>query len=259
MDRDERERRRDSFLGDAEDYFAARPGYPDEVLEAAVSLGSLEPGDSLLEVGCGTGEVTQWFVSRGFSVRALDRSADMIRLARRRLQDVGPVTLEVRDFEDLTPRSSLAAVILATAYHWLEPQSRASRCAEWLEPGGSLILLWHTHPRPFTGYHACCQSIYRAVVPGWEPPASPGMSEDRIEGVVSELESCGAFASIARRSHVWERTYDRDLYLRLLSTYSDHRLLAEAQRHVLFERLGSLFDGMVVRPYRTELIVARRS
>ncbi len=47
-----------------------------------------------------------------------------------------------------------------------------------------------------------------------------------------------------------------------MRTYSDHMLLDEGPRKELLERVGALiedeFDGRVERPYRTELIVARR-
>ena len=87
------------------------------------------------------------------------------------------------------------------------------------------------------------------------------MSEQRIDGIVEELAS-GRFDDVERRSHDWSHTYERETYLRLLSTYSDHRLLAEEQRKGLFLELGELIDseyaGAVERPYRTELILARR-
>lgn len=263
MEPKERERRRDSFLGDAEDYFAARPGYPAELLDAAVTLGELSPGARLLEVGCGTGEVTAWFAARGFPILAMDRSPEMIRLARRRMGKVENVELRVQDFEQESPNERFEGLILATAYHWLAPGTRVRRCADSLEPGGALILLWHTHPPPYTGYHDAAQPIYRRLVPGWEPPASPGMSEEKIDAVCEELGADGSFDSVERRTHDWHRTYDRDLYLRLLNTYSDHRLLADEVRRELYRELSTLiddeFDGVVDRPYRTELIVARRA
>lgn len=263
MDRREREGRRDSFLADAEDYFAVRPGYPDGLLEEAVELAGLSPPDRILEMGCGTGEATEWFAHRGFRLLAMDRSPDMIRMARRRLAGVEGVELRVRDFEKESPEDRFVGVLMATSYHWFEPTTRVERCADALEPGGALILLWHTHPLPFTGYHARSQPIYEHIVPGWTPPASPGMSEERISTLIEELTADGVFGRIERRTHDWRRVYDRDLYLRLLSTYSDHRLLSEEQRTRLFRELAQLidrdFDGEVERPYRTELIVAHEA
>ena len=83
-----------------------------------------------------------------------------------------------------------------------------------------------------------------------------------MHGIVQELESSGGFAEVHRRSHDWSRTYDRDLYLKLLNTYSDHRLLPDdalvALRRELSYLIDAEFGGVVDRPYRTELVLALR-
>lgn len=262
MKDEERVQRRDTFLGDAEDYLVARPGYPDALVDAAMEWGGLTHGDGLLEVGCGTGEATEAFAQRGLAILALERSEPMARLARRRLASFPGVEIRIADLEESDPGERFPGLLIATAYHWLDPTTRARRCAERLLEGGVLILLWHTHPPPYTGYHDRSQAIYRSIVPDWEPPATPGMSEARVDGIVRELEKSGWYESVARRTHDWSHTYDRDTYLRLLSTYSDHRLLGEDQRSLLFSKLAALIDadfgGEVERPYRTELVLARR-
>lgn len=259
---DERVLRRDTFLGDAEDYFAARPGYPDVLVDAAMQWAGLTEGDRMLEVGCGTGEATEAFAGRGLSIVAVERSEPMARLAQRRLAPFPHVDVRVADLEEVRLEQRFSALLIATAYHWLDPETRAERCAAELVAEGALILLWHTHPPPYTGYHEVSQFIYRNIVPDWEPPATPGMSEEKVSGIVAELTESGRYDSVERRTHDWSHTYDRDLYLRLLSTYSDHRLLAVERRTRLFAELAALIDtefgGEVERPYRTELILARR-
>lgn len=263
MERAEREARRDSFLGNVDDYRAARPGYPEALLEQAVSLGGLAPGASLIEVGCGTGEVTEWLVGRGFHVLALDRSADMTRLAADRLRAADGVDLRCADFESGEVEGRFDGLVAATSYHWLDPDTRARRCADALEPGGAIILLWHTHPRPFTGFFERSQALYRELVPEWPSPSTSGMVVEGIHRIIEELQADGLFTAIERVKHDWARTYDRGLFMRLLNTYSDHRLLPAATREELHRRLGEMidrdFDGRVERPYRTELIVGRRA
>ena len=150
----------------------------------------------------------------------------------------------------------------ATSYHWLNPSERAERCGSHLSPRGALILLWHTHPPPYTGFFESVQPIYERFVPGWKPPPSPGMALERIEAVRSELERSGVFGPARRRAVDWSRTLPRVDYQRLLCTYSDHALLGDGQRAELLDEIGALIDrdygGVVERPYRTELIVARR-
>lgn len=261
MDEEMRKQRRDTFLGDASDYAELRPGYPEAALAAAASVASLTRGDPVLEIGCGTGQATRWLAAQGYDVAALDRSREMVALAAKRTSEWPNVDVRHEDFEELPVSPAYAALLCATSYHWLDPSDRVARCAGHLRDRGALILLWHTHPRPFTGFFERVQSIYGRHVSDWEPPPSPGMVEARIQGIVSELDGSGLFERAVRRSFDWSRVYERSEYQRLLCTYSDHQLLPDASRAALLEEVGTLVDrefgGQVDRPYRTELIVAR--
>ncbi|MEO6446587.1 MAG: hypothetical protein ABIZ91_14895 [Gemmatimonadaceae bacterium] len=64
------------------------------------------------------------------------------------------------------------------------------------------------------------------------------MSESDIRSVCDALSGDGLFETVERRAHDWSRDYDRETYLRLLNTYSDHRLLPPATRATLFRDVG---------------------
>jgi ubiquinone/menaquinone biosynthesis C-methylase UbiE len=54
-----------------------------------------ESGDVLLDLGCGTGEDAVHFIRHGISVRAIDASPEMVRIARRR--GVGASVLSIKE------------------------------------------------------------------------------------------------------------------------------------------------------------------
>jgi len=144
----------------AEEYDRQRRGYPDELIDAACSRGDLGAGDAVVEVGCGTGLLTEALLARGLRVEAIDPGANMIRLARRRVGEgaavregpppavgEGPppaVRFHRGRFEDVSlPDAAFATVFSATAFHWIEPEVGWARAAGLLEPGGVLALLQH--------------------------------------------------------------------------------------------------------------------
>ena len=70
----------------------------------------------------------------------------------------------------------------------------------------------------------------------------------------------GPVRSGDRRPEPWRTTYDTDAWLELLSTASDHRMLAEDDRAGLFDRIRSAVDangGLVEVEYMSVGYLAR--
>ncbi len=133
-----------SFDGVADEYDRVRPGYPPEIVDAACSLGRLRPGSRVLEIGCGTGKLTEELAARGLHVEAVDPGARMVGVARRRLGDTPNVSFRIGRFEDAElPAGGFEAVFSATAFHWVDASVGWEKVARVLRPGGMLALLTH--------------------------------------------------------------------------------------------------------------------
>src|SRR4051794_6924459 len=85
----------------AEEYDRVRSDYPAEIVDAACSIAALGPGSPVLEIGCGTGKLTESLAGRGLRVEAVDPGESMIRVARRRVGDAANVTFRLGRFEDV--------------------------------------------------------------------------------------------------------------------------------------------------------------
>jgi trans-aconitate 2-methyltransferase len=94
---------------------------------------------TVLDVGCGTGRVTEALlerVPRG-RVLAIDASADMVALARKRLGDRAPVWRQ--DVLDLDLDAPVDVIFSTATLHWVRDHERLwSRLADALKPGGRL-------------------------------------------------------------------------------------------------------------------------
>src|SRR5437763_12667827 len=73
----------------AGEYDRHRPAYPDVLIDQACALAGLGPGAWVLEVGCGTGQLTRSLLARGLRVTAVEPGAQLIARARDRLHDAG--------------------------------------------------------------------------------------------------------------------------------------------------------------------------
>ena len=62
-----------------------RQGYPAVLVDAAVARGRLVDGSRVLEVGCGTGKLTELLAAHQLNVDAVDPGPRMIEQAKRRV------------------------------------------------------------------------------------------------------------------------------------------------------------------------------
>jgi ubiquinone/menaquinone biosynthesis C-methylase UbiE len=139
--RSKRRRQRMLFDGVAQLYDATRPGYPAEIVEFLVATSGLGRGSSVLEVGCGTGQLTSDLAHDEFDLTAIDIGPAMIAAARHRLHDTA-ISFQACSFEDFEAAdSSFDLIVSATAFHWIDPEVRFSKSARLLRPGGWLALL----------------------------------------------------------------------------------------------------------------------
>ena len=94
--------------------------------------------------------------------------------------------------------------------------------------------------------------------PGGMTWPRPGELEDDRAGI----EASGLFEVVAVRQYDWEQVYSAEEYVELLSTFSDHRSMADWQRDRLYgevrRRLARRPDRSVRRGWGAVLHVARR-
>jgi ubiquinone/menaquinone biosynthesis C-methylase UbiE len=126
----------------AAEYDRTRPAYPDELVDQACQVAGIGNGDRVLEVGCGTGQLTRSLVTRGLHVTALEPGASLMALARQNLEAAGAVEFVNAQFEDAAlVRERFQAVFSASAFHWVDPEVGWQKAADVLVPGGTLALV----------------------------------------------------------------------------------------------------------------------
>jgi len=103
-------------------------------------------GKKVLDVGVGTGFLSIMLSEMGHDVTGVDLSEEMIRQAKRKIEDRGlKVTLKVADAEDLPFGDGSFDAVVNRAVLWTLPDPQRA-LKEWkriLMPGGSLCFFLH--------------------------------------------------------------------------------------------------------------------
>jgi ubiquinone/menaquinone biosynthesis C-methylase UbiE len=128
----------------AASYDRHRPTYPEELIDCACEVAGVAPGDEVLEIGCGTGQLTRSLLARGLRVTAIEPGDRLAALARQNLAGSGDVQFLNTRLEDARlPRERFQAVFCASAIHWVDPDVSWQRAADVLVPSGTLALVQH--------------------------------------------------------------------------------------------------------------------
>ncbi len=124
----------------AEDYDRHRPTYPDVLVDGACE--GIAPGAAVLEIGCGTGQLTRSLLARGLRVTAVEPGQQLIARARDQCNGVGEVQFVNARLEDASlARAQYSAVFSASAIHWIDPDVSWRKAADALVDGGTFALV----------------------------------------------------------------------------------------------------------------------
>jgi ubiquinone/menaquinone biosynthesis C-methylase UbiE/DNA-binding transcriptional ArsR family regulator len=151
---DQDARRLRSVLGrrqsKSQEFFASAAGQWDRLREELFGRGSylhalpglLDPEWVVGDLGCGTGQVAAALAPFVKEVIAVDRSADMLQAARRRLRDAANVDVRRGELEALPIQDGAldAATLLLVLHHLPDPAEALGEAARVLRPGGRLLI-----------------------------------------------------------------------------------------------------------------------
>jgi ubiquinone/menaquinone biosynthesis C-methylase UbiE len=268
----------------AAEYDRRRPAYPDELLDRACQVAGIGSGDRVLEVGCGSGQLTRGLAARGLHVTALEPGANLMGLARQNLEGAGEVEFVNAQFEDASlPRERFQAVFSASAFHWIDPKVSWQKAADVLVRRGTLALVQYfglEEPRSKPDQEAALAAMSKVapdVAANWpayrDLDATLAGMEQRRDNVSQVWAWLGSYdigqdyagrlfgdVQVAVMPRLVEHTPDElNALVRTMSFYArlspGQRQALEREYEAMYERLGRPIRASTV----TALVAARRS
>jgi ubiquinone/menaquinone biosynthesis C-methylase UbiE len=226
-----------SFGAIAEDYDRLRPSSPDEVIAWLLP----PDGGVVLDLAAGTG-----LLSRGLARQPTVRRVIAIELDGRMaavLRARSPAVTVLQGRGEAIPLAGggMDAVLISSAWHWLDRDRAVPELSRVLRSGGRLGVLWTGMDRDA----------------GWLPeldryslrrPSSGDASHSGRHRVVELPEADAAsFGGIATRTFQFTRTMPVDDFVAMLATYSGLITAGEQERAATLARtraeLARLFPG----------------
>ena len=170
----------------------------------------LQPGQRVLDLGCGTGTllVAMHAACPNATFLGLDIDPSILELARRKLSDAGiPIALFQHDAaQPPFPHGSFDRVVSSLVFHHLPTDSHAPMLAQTLNllvPGGELHLIDWGPPR---GVLPRAASLVERLFDGWNRTA------DSFTGRVPELLHRAGFVNVERIQRIDTRVGAIDHY-----------------------------------------------
>jgi SAM-dependent methyltransferase len=240
------DRRRAEIFGEAAAaYETARPSYPAPLIDWLLA----ERPDRALDIGCGTGKLGRLLVDRGVNVTGVEPDENMGSFAA-----THGILVERGRFEDWDRKGRRFPLIVAgQSWHWVDPARGATKLVETLEPAGRFVAVWNRDEFADDELRAELDDAYRAHAPALVEHDPE--SEDRyLETLDEAFAATGRLERPVMHTDHWLEELSGAAYLEWISTYSDHRLLAEPARTALLDEVGASIKrhgGAVLLEQRT--------
>lgn len=108
----------------------------------------LEEGVSVLDVGCGSGAITQGIAERTGKVMGIDTSENLIKLAKEHYGDVPGLEFQVADIHTFDTTERYDIITAARVLQWLaDPREAILKLRPFLKEGGVLAILDYNHEK----------------------------------------------------------------------------------------------------------------
>jgi len=253
------------FKGTATYYSRYRPIYPATLIRFLINRFSLNGDGRLLDLGCGTGQLTSRFSDWFEEIVGIDTEQEMINEAKRisvetRVENIEWIVGELDTFKQQVDKT-FKLVTIAKAFHWMNREKVLDTLYEIVEHGGGIAIIDSYSPNQDS---LPWQKKVSEVVKQWYGPerragrttySHPTLSHQEIvESSKFELEK----HNLPSYEQLW--TFDSILGNLYSTSYGNKRFLGENvsyfENHLREELLNIDETGIFREKIQVKIILA---
>lgn len=205
--------RKDLFKGTAEYYDRCRPPYPAMLLDDLRARVPLDGTSRLLDLACGTGQITFGLAAHVAEVCAVDQEPEAIEFGALKARRLGVTNVRwiAAAAEDVALEGAFDLVAIGNAFQRLDRDAVARRLVPRLREGGCVALLWGGTPwsgdrqwqgvlRDMFEYWMDAVDARARVPAGWEKAMEEDPHEQVLRRAGLSYEGLSEFSVVERWS-----------------------------------------------------------
>ncbi|MEM9447484.1 MAG: class I SAM-dependent methyltransferase [Cyanobacteria bacterium P01_E01_bin.6] len=132
------------FSSRVEDYVRYRPRYPSDIITVLSDECSLTPQSLVVDIGSGTGFLSELFLSNGNSVIGVEPNSEMRAAGDHYLRNYPEFqSIDGRAESTRLNNSSTDFVVVGQAFHWFDHALTHREVSRILNPTGWVVLVWN--------------------------------------------------------------------------------------------------------------------
>jgi len=250
------------FSNRVADYVRYRPHYPAAVLDVLRQEAGLRTEHVVVDIGSGTGFLTELFLAAGHCVLGVEPNAEMRAAGEQYLAKWDNFT-SVDGLAEATTLDAQCAdlAVAGQAFHWFRPAETRVEFQRILRPGGGVALIWNDRQADAAGVFAAYEKlvqdfrtdnsaeVHRVVLRAEQGPLiqffSPQIFSRRvIPGLTQEFDFAGLKGRLLSASYAPKEGHPRHqaMMAELRQIFDQYqrggRVRFEHSTEIVFGRLG---------------------
>lgn len=240
-----------TFNEDPAYYDKFRPTYPKELTNRIIEFSGLTENMRALEVGIGTGQATHPFLETKCKIKAVELGSEMTKFVKNKYINYNNLDVVNHDFELIElDRDYFELVYSASAFHWIPVEIGLPKVLKILKSDG--VFAWFSvQPMPADEHyhiHEGMQKIYKEYSQHFGDKVA--MDPEKVKHQVilkkdkrlNTLREYG-FKDVESGIFHGSRTFSSNDYVKLISTYSDHKAIPVVERNEFLSAIKTVIDN----------------
>lgn len=252
------EKEREVFAQAVSAYDYGRPGYTQEIYDKIQEYAGLNAKSQLLEVGAGTGQATELFLSNDCHIDLLEISDEHVNYLKEKYAQEN-VKVHKAYFEEYHTDKKYDLIYSATAFHWVTPEIGYQKTWDLLKEGGTLALFWHFSSliRHEEGIHPGINKIRERYMyengTGWDEKKLL----DKQRAFYSKWLKTAGYEEPECFIFKWKDMYDTDRFIAFHSSLAETIELPEDKRTAMLDEIRNYVrdNGDVIELPQTVMLL----